>query len=76
MRKRALTFLITVILGFVSVTGPVCFAAASDGSQTEEESGSGEDSDSKGLLEQGMEVGGDLYDKVDEGDQGSARADG
>ena len=66
MRKRALTFLITVILGFVSVTGPVCFAAASDGSQTEEESGSGEDSDSKGLLEQGMEAGSNLYDKVDE----------
>lgn len=68
MRKRALTFLITVILGFVSVAGPVCSAAASDGSQTEEESGSGEDSDGrdKGLLEQGMEAGSNFYDKVDE----------
>ena len=68
MKKRALMILMTVFLSFTSVVSPVCQAAASEGSDTQEEAGGTQDAGSKdkSILEQGMEIGSDLYDKVDE----------
>ena len=71
MKKRALMVLMTVLLCFMSVAGPVCRAAASEGTedaQTQEEAGSEEDAGRKhkGILEKGKEIGSDLYNKVDE----------
>ena len=71
MKKRALMVLMTVLLCFMSVAGPVCRAAASEGTedaQTQEEAGSEEDAGrkDKGILEKGKEIGSDLYNKVDE----------
>jgi hypothetical protein len=67
MKKRAVMIMMTVILSFTSVMSPVCLAAASDGT-AQEETDSAEDKEKgdKGILEQGMETAGDLYDKVDE----------
>lgn len=68
MKKRALMILMAVFLSFTSVVSPVCQAAASEGSDTQEEAGGTKDEDSKdkGILEKGKEIGSDLYDKVDE----------
>lgn len=71
MKKRALMILMTVLLSFMSVTGPVCRASASEGTedaQTQEEAGSEEEAGrkDKGILEKGREIGSDLYNKVDE----------
>ena len=71
MKKRALMVLMTVLLCFMSVAGPVCRAAAPEGTedaQTQEEAGSEEDAGrkDKGILEKGKEIGSDLYNKVDE----------
>lgn len=68
MKKRALMILMAVFLSFTSVVSPVCQAAASEGSDTQEEAGGTKDEGSKdtGILEKGKEIGSDLYDKVDE----------
>ena len=68
MKKRALMILMAVFLSFTSVVSPVCQAAASEGSDTQEEAGGTQDAEDgdKGILEQGKEIGSDLYDKVDE----------
>ena len=68
MKKRALMILMAVFLSFTSVVSPVCHAAASEGSDTQEEADDTQDAGSKdkGILEKGKEIGSDLYDKVDE----------
>ena len=68
MKKRALMILMTVLLSFTSVVSPVCPALASDGTDAQEEAGGTQDAEDgdKGILEQGKEIGSDLYDKVDE----------
>lgn len=53
MRKRVLAILLTVILGLAGMLSPVCYAEA-------------QEPDDKGILEQGAEIGEELYKKVDE----------
>lgn len=73
MKKRLFTILMTAVLALTYAAGPVCYAAASEGATNEV---AGEDSD-KSLLEQGKEIGEDLYKKMDEAidgvDKGSLR---
>ena len=66
MKKRVFTILMTAVLAFTSLS----FAAAAE--ETAEETGgsipeeAAEDNSDKSLLEQGKEIGGDLYKKMDE----------
>ena len=62
MKKRVFTILMTAVLAFTCAAGPVCYAAASEGATNE----AAEDNSDKSLLEQGKEIGGDLYKKMDE----------
>ena len=74
MKKRVFTILMTAVLASTCAAGPVCYAAASEGATNEvaeevEESlpeEKAEDNSDKSLLEQGEEIGGDLYKKMDE----------
>ena len=62
MKKRVFTILMTAVLASTCAAGPVCYAAASEGATNE----AAEDNSDKSLLEQGKEIGGDLYKKMDE----------
>ena len=98
MKKRVFTILMTAVLAITYAAGPVCYAAASEGTTNEaaeeveenipEEAAGGKSGESlpeeegkeggeKSLLEQGKEIGGDLYEKMDEAvdgvDKGSLR---
>lgn len=70
MKKRVFTILMTAVLAFTFAAGPLSFAAAAE--ETAEETGgsspeeAAEDNSDKSLLEQGKEIGGDLYKKMDE----------
>lgn len=70
MKKKVCTILMTAVLAFTFAAGPLSFAAAAE--ETAEETGgsspeeAAEDNSDKSLLEQGKEIGGDLYKKMDE----------
>ena len=67
--KRAVMILITAVLGLSSVVSPVCYAAAEESAETQEDAGGqGDGENDKNLLDKGAEIGSDLYDKIDEKD--------
>ena len=74
IKKSVFTILMIAVLASTCAAGPVCYAAASEGATNEvaeevEESlpeEKAEDNSDKSLLEQGEEIGGDLYKKMDE----------
>jgi len=67
MKKRAVMILITAVLGLSSVVSPVCYAAAEESAETQEDAGGqGDGENDKNLLDKGAEIGSDLYDKIDE----------
>ena len=63
MKKKALTILITAVLAFSGILSPACLAAAAEEGSTQEEAAEEEE---MSLLEQGTQIGEDLYEKVDE----------
>ena len=67
MKKKALVILMTAVLAFSGVLSPAMAAAAEENTQeaedTQEEADAAEE---KSLLEQGTQIGEDLYKKMDE----------
>lgn len=67
MKKKALMILMTAVLAFSGVLSPAMAAAAEENTQesedTQEEADAAEE---KSLLEQGTQIGEDLYKKMDE----------
>lgn len=78
MKKRAFVILMTVMLGSAGSLGPACcvlaqesgaeaFVARADEVTLLAKDGEGDDKkDDKGILEQGQEIGEELYQKLDE----------
>ena len=56
MKKRAVMILITAVLGLSSVVSPVCYAAAEESAETQEDAGGqGDGENDKNLLDKGAD---------------------